>query len=472
MNMDNQQGKPRVGVLGLTLELYETLVPDLRLQREQWVKRALLPALEPIAEVHFERAVYTPEDISGVIKQYEAADIDVLLVICLTYSPSQYSLSALQRTRLPIIVWNTQELYDAGVSFGPDQMMNNHGVHGTQDMCNVLLRSGVKFEYVTSHVRDSAFLAGLEDIFVSVATVNRLRHARLGLIGYPFPGMGDFAHDSTRLTATLGCQWRSLSVEDYIKRAESADAESVSRLISEYREIYDLSEDLTELDLEVTSRAELALRSLITDHRLDAFSYQFSAFGDDERAVTLPFVAASRLMAEGIGFAGEGDLIGAIGNLLLNRLKSPASFSEIFTVDFANNGVIMSHMGEANVAMARTDIKVPMIARTNKITRTLERQLALVANFQPGPATLFALCLGPNQKWRFITSQMEVDDFGPLPLMETPHFRLVPKNGDVRDFLTAYAKAGGPHHNAICFGDARSRLKLTADLLDAEYCEV
>ena len=26
--------------------------------------------------------------------------------------------------------------------------------------------------------------------------------------------------------------------------------------------------------------------------------------------------------------------------------------------------------------------------------------------------------------------------------------------GDVRDWLTAYAKAGGPHHNAVCFGDA------------------
>ena len=33
-------------------------------------------------------------------------------------------------------------------------------------------------------------------------------------------------------------------------------------------------------------------------------------------------------------------------------------------------------------------------------------------------------------------------------------------NGDVRDWLTAYAKAGGPHHNALCFGDATARLQL------------
>jgi len=44
--------------------------------------------------------------------------------------------------------------------------------------------------------------------------------------------------------------------------------------------------------------------------------------------------------------------------------------------------------------------------------------------------------------------------------------------GDVRDFLTAYAKAGGPHHLAVCFGDARPRLAMTAQFLGAEYLEV
>jgi L-arabinose isomerase len=52
-----------------------------------------------------------------------------------------------------------------------------------------------------------------------------------------------------------------------------------------------------------------------------------------------------------------------------------------------------------------------------------------------------------------------------------PHFKLRAAR-DAREFLTAYARAGGPHHNAICFGDARRRLKVAAELLRAEYCEV
>jgi len=44
--------------------------------------------------------------------------------------------------------------------------------------------------------------------------------------------------------------------------------------------------------------------------------------------------------------------------------------------------------------------------------------------------------------------------------------------GNVRDFLTAYAQAGGPHHCAVCFGDARAKLKAAAAMLDADYREV
>jgi L-arabinose isomerase len=66
---------------------------------------------------------------------------------------------------------------------------------------------------------------------------------------------------------------------------------------------------------------------------------------------------------------------------------------------------------------------------------------------------------------------MSILDFGPLGSLPTPHFKMAPGR-DVRDFLTAYAMAGGPHHSAVCLGDARPRLRVAAQLLDADYCEV
>ena len=469
--MDLQLTRPRVGVLAVTIELYEQLAQGLRQQREQWLRGSVLPALASIADIRFARAVYRREDVEAIVADCEQAGCDALLVVCLTYAPSQMILPALQRTRLPILLWNTQELWTVDERFDADKMGHNHGVHGTQDLANVLLRSEVPCHYVTSHFNDGNGLKELEDFFAAAAAVAGLRRCRLGLMGHPFPGMGDFAVDSTHLAATLGCSWEPLSVEQYNQRAAAAPDHSVEQLKTEYHQSYALAGDLTEADLDATARAELSLRSIVADRRLDGMSFQFLAFGEDERTMTTPFVAISRMMADGMGFAGEGDLVGAAGTWFLNRLCPPASFSEIFTIDFAGNGVLLSHMGEANAAMARKDRKIPLVARPTPIVRTRGRQLALVNSFEPGPATLCALALGPKQRWRLIVSRMEIQDFGPLAALPVPHCK-VKNHDDIRHWLTAYAMAGGPHHHAICFGDARSRLKIAAKLLDADYCEV
>ena len=466
----NPAPRPKVGLLALTLELYETLAPGLRASREGWLRRTL-PALQPHADVLFQTAVFRREDIEAAVTRFEAAGADVLLIVLLTYSPSQLALPTLQRTRLPVVIWNTQELLAVDPSFTVATMIDNHGVHGTQDLANVLVRWSVPFRYVTSTANDASGLEELGDFFAAAAAVRRLRSARIGLLGYPFPGMGDFAVDTTQLTATLGCSWTNLKVEDYIKRSAAAGAAEVSNLVAEYRRSYDVAADVTDADLDATARAEWALRGMVKDHRLDALTYQFMALGDDERTSPLPFVAASRLMADGIGFGGEGDLIAAIATTFLNWLHPPASFSEMFTIDFAGQSLFMSHMGEANVVMARRDRKVSLVARPTPITRTRDRQLALVTSFEPGPATFTALTLGPGARWRLIVAPVTIEDYGPLPDFCVPHFKLKPA-GDVRQFLTDYANAGGPHHNAICFGEARRRLRFAAGLLDAEYIEL
>lgn len=468
--MTQQSERPRVGLLALTLELYEQLVPGLRGQRERWLREAVLPALAPIAEVDFTCTACRREEVERIVLDCESRGCDALLVVCLSYSPSQITLPVLVRARLPIAIWNTQELRAVDTSFDTDKMLHNHGVHGTQDLANVLIRADVPFHYVTSHLDDPAGLAELSDWFAAAAAVSALRRLRLGLIGYPFPGMGDFAVDTTQMVATLGCSWQPISVEQYNRSAAEAPGQSVRQTVAEYRGSYAVAADLTDADLEATARAELSLRSIVTKHQLQGLSYQFMAFGEDDRTETLPFVAASRMMAEGLGFAGEGDLVGTAGTWLLNRLCSPASFSEIFTIDFQGNSLFLSHMGEANVAMARRDRPVPLCARPTPITRTRARQLALVTSFAPGEATLCALTLAPESRWRLIASRVEIEDFGPLPL-PVPHSKIRTPI-DVRPWLTKYAQAGGPHHHAISFGDARPRLRMAAELLGADYCEV
>ena len=461
--------KVKVGLLGLTLEFYEA-DPAVRKGRDAWVRAQVLPALAPYADVIFHGAVFNREAVDREVAALEAAGAEVLLVMVLTYHTSLSTLPALRNTRLPILIWNTQELYAVDEHYGSAELTNNHGVHGTFDLANVLMRSGVRFGYHTSHLSDSGAIEELAGQLRAAAAVTHLRRMRLGVIGYPFPGMGDFGLDTTHMAATLGCETTTLAMSEYQAQVRAAGGAEVAELVSTYRREHQVAPDVTEEALAATARAELALRSLIREYRLDAYSYQFLAFGKDPEAETIPFVAACRLMAEGIGFGGEGDLISAAFATALDRLAGAASFTEIFTIDFAGNALFLSHMGEANVGMARTDGPVPLVTG-NPIVPLRYGQLVMPIRYQPGPATLAALTLTGHNRWRILASPVEIADTPLLAQIRSPQSKVVPR-GDVREWLNAYGAAGGPHHMAICFGDACRRLELLATLLGADYVEI
>jgi len=466
--MKTQQ--PKIGILALTLELYETLAPGVREDREQWLHRDVLPALARFVDVEFQSAVYSASGIRAEVNRLEQSGVDAIAVMMLTYAPSELAVAPLKSTRVPLIVWNIQELFAVDENYDADALLKNHGVHGTQDLANVLVRCAVPFEYVTSHMQDANACEEVVDFTYAAFARRQIALSRFGLFGTAFPGMGDFAVDTMQWGAQFGCGWTTLSIEEYIHRAETMGDQQVRALVNDYQNSYDIASDITEADLDQTARAELALRSLVDENHLAGFTYLFTSFGDDERTSTVPFVAASRMMAEGYGFGGEGDLISTMATRMFHLLRPPVSFSEIFTTDYGGNAVFLSHMGEANVAMARKDRKPPLVARPAPITRTKNRQLALVTTFEPGDATLAALVQCRNG-WRLITALIQIEDYGPLPSLCSPHSKAkVP--GDVRQFLTDYAKAGGTHHNALFVGDARAKLRVLATLTNMDYVEL
>ena len=255
--------RPKLGLLALSLELYETLAPELRADRENWVRREVIPALEKENEVLFGKAVYSRETIRAEVRRFEAEDVDTLVVLFLCYSPSQTALPALVETRLPIVIWNTQELFAVDETYGNAELFANHGVHGSHDLGNLLNRYGIPYKIFTSHVSDPDPFEEIRDYWKAQQVVSDLKRARFGLMGYPFPAMGDFAADVSELVAKFGAEFGVVPVEEYINRAAEAPTAEVAALVSEYRETYDLSGDLTDRDLEMTARAELALRGIV-----------------------------------------------------------------------------------------------------------------------------------------------------------------------------------------------------------------
>ena len=146
--------KAKVGLLGLMLDLYD-LWPELKVA-EAGFAQELVETMSPFAEVDFPGVCTTREQVDAAVKGFEAGGKDLLMVVLLTYAPSHIALPALKHTSLPVLIFNTQQLYQLDAATTSDATTRNHGMHGVQDLTNVLLRSGVSFELVTGHYLDPA----------------------------------------------------------------------------------------------------------------------------------------------------------------------------------------------------------------------------------------------------------------------------------------------------------------------------
>ena len=101
------------------------------------------------------------------------------------------------------------------------------------------------------------------------------------------------------------------------------------------------------------ARLELAIRGCSRRRRYAGFSFHFDSIGGDGRFEQLPLLAASDLMADGYGYAAEGDTNTASLMCAAQTMIGDAHFSEMYAMDWELDSVLISHMGEGNWKIAR-----------------------------------------------------------------------------------------------------------------------
>ena len=138
------------------------------------------------------------------------------------------------------------------------------------------------------------------------------------------------------------------------------------------------------------ARMQVAIEQILVDRGFGAYTAHFDAIGEDGRFGRLPLAAASSLMAKGYGYAAEGDVLTACLVSAGHMLIGDAHFTEMYAMDFPSDSILMSHMGEGNWKIARSDRPVKLIKRPLGIGRLADPPTFLF-QYQPGPATLATL---------------------------------------------------------------------------------
>src|SRR5215204_514954 len=131
--------RPRIGLLGIMQELYDDMLPGIT-ERQAAYARELGASLEPVADVEVAAPARNRADVERVVREFETAGVDGLLVVMLTYGPGMRVARALSETRLPICLANVQPVPAVTAEWDMADLTYNQGVHGAQDTANAMMR--------------------------------------------------------------------------------------------------------------------------------------------------------------------------------------------------------------------------------------------------------------------------------------------------------------------------------------------
>lgn len=461
--------KPRIGLLAMMLDGYEPIFPGIIEDRNRYAAQ-IAEQLEEYAEIAFDKITVNRKEIEETVKKYNALELDGILMVMLTYSHSGWIIGAMQNNRLPLALAILQPDEVMLPSFTEYDFTINQGIHGAQDNANILHRLKIPFQAFAGSRNSRRFAEFFETFARASMAVRTLKSMRVAVIG-KMNNMGDVFADDLGLQQKLGCEFSYEYIADIRKRMDGIGEEQIRERMLYERSIFEIDASMTEEVHGEALRQYLAVSDFMKEGGFDAVTIHFETLGIDGRFRRLPFLAASNLMADGYGYAAEGDSMCAVlMKLAMISCDGNATFSEMYAMDFAHEAILMCHAGEGNWKVARKDRKPRLIDKVFN-EGGLDNPPTPLFTPEPGPATVISFAYLGEGGYKLVVSFGEITDKCDLAGCEMPYLFFRPECG-FEQCAQQWLTEGGTHHEAVTLGDTRGYWKMLAKMLGITYCEI
>jgi L-arabinose isomerase len=462
-------GKPKIGLLGLMTDGYEPIFPGITERQENYA-REIVDSLKDTVDIYFPGAAVNRASIESRVKEFNMMELDGILIILLTYSQGSWIVRALQNNRLPIALAVVQPSQIVEESWYELDLTVNQGVHGAQDNSNAIIRMGLACEFFVGNREKPEFKNFVTDFAKAAQTSRFLKRMRIGVIG-KMPGMCDILNDDMSVLKKIGTEYVHDTIGSVYACMQTITQKEIDEQIKRDFDIFDVDPKLTRERHDIAVRMYLGFKKFLIERELDGFTAHFEVFGQDGRFKQLPLMAASHLMADGFGYAAEGDALCAtmvtaahcIGNI-------DANFTEMYTMDFEKEAIIFCHAGEGNWATARKDMRPKLIDRYFG-EGGLDNPPTPIFTPQYGPATLTCLAPISGDNYKMIICNGEILPKTDMVNCEMPYFFFRPNNGIV-SCVEGWIRNGGTHHEVINLGNISRRWKMLANIMGVPTVEV
>lgn len=424
--------------------------------------------------VVFKPVVKTPDEIYAIC---QAANVDPNCVGIITwmhtFSPAKMWIRGLTILKKPLLHLHTQ--FNRDIPWGDidmDFMNLNQSAHGDREFGFIMSRMRLNRKVVVGFWQEEAViqqLAGWARVAVGAHELKTLKVARFG------DNMRQVAvteGDKVAAEITFGMSVNTYGIGDLVAVINQMSDGAVDQLVADYADSYTLMASLRKggeqhSSLRDAARIELGMRAFLQDGGFGAYS---DTFEDLHGMAQLPGIASQRLMADGYGFAGEGDWKTAA---MVRVLKTMAvglpggnSFMEDYTYHFnpSNPLVLGSHMLEIcpSIAAGKPSCEIHPLGIGGKAD-----PVRLVFNAPAGPAINVSL-IDMGNRFRLLVNEVEaVDVTEALPKLPVARALWKPMP-DMATGCAAWIYAGGAHHTVYSQNLTTDHLEAFADIFDVE----
>lgn len=425
-------------------------------------------------KVVFKPVVKTSEEIYAIFREANNAEHCVGVIAWMhTFSPAKMWIRGLSIMHKPLLHLHTQFNRDIPWNAIDMDFMNlNQSAHGDREFGFMVSRMRIERKVVAGYWEEDAVLEQINTWSRAACGWHDWQGAKFARFGDNMRNVAVTEGDKVEAEIKFGFSVNTYGIGDLVQVINQVSDEAISKLIEEYEDRYTLMESLRRggakhSSLQEAARIEIGMRHFLQDGNFKGFS---DTFEDLHGMNQLPGIAAQRLMAEGYGFAGEGDwktaaLVRAM-KVMGSGLKGGNAFMEDYTYHFdpKNPLVLGSHMLEVDESLAngKPSCEVHPLGIGGKAD-----PVRLVFNVAGGPA-LNASVVDMGNRFRLIVNEVEaLEPLHELPKLPVARVLWKPYP-DMNTGCAAWILAGGAHHTCYSQNLSAEHLQDFAEMAGIE----
>ncbi|RYE36343.1 MAG: L-arabinose isomerase [Sphingobacteriaceae bacterium] len=421
-------------------------------QHSQQIAAALDQSTQIPVKVVFKPTVKSTEEIYKICQEVNTAPNCIGVITWMhTFSPAKMWINGLKILQKPMLHLHTQFNSDIPWETMDMDFMNlNQSAHGDREFGFIVSRMRINRKVVVGHFED-------EEAQKEIGAWTRAAAGWFDWQGAKFARFGDNMRfvavtegDKVEAELKFGFSVNTYGIGDLVKVINATSDAAIDALIEEYNDTYTMAESLLKggeqfSSLKEAAKIEIGMRTFLQDGGFKGFS---DTFEDLHGMAQLPGIAVQRLMAEGYGFAGEGDwktaaLVRAM-KVMGSGLPGGNAFMEDYTYHFnkSNPMVLGSHMLEVDPVLAngKPTCEIHPLGIGGKAD-----PVRLVFN-AGGGAALNASLIDMGNRFRLLVNTVEaVEPQQDLPKLPVARVLWKPMP-DMKTGCAAWIYAGGAHH--------------------------